>query len=76
MAVAQEEADQDSEAQPHEQAEDSFVEVTLLRHNGADTPLHFSQNEATNYRIAVARVTLRRGKSSGAEPHTKGVGRI
>src|ERR1700687_1501215 len=26
-----------------------------------------SQNGATNYRIAVARVTLRRGESSGAE---------
>src|SRR5215831_4774769 len=25
--------------------------------------------------IAVARVTLRRGESSGAEPHTKGIGR-
>ena len=35
----------------------------------------FSQDGATNYRIAVARVTLRRGESSGAEPHTKGVGR-
>jgi hypothetical protein len=34
-----------------------------------------SQDGATNYRIAVARVTLRRGKSGGAEPHTKGVGR-
>jgi hypothetical protein len=34
-----------------------------------------SQDGATNYRIAVTRVTLRRGKSSGAEPQTKGVGR-
>src|SRR5215831_9460981 len=30
-----------------------------------------SQDGATN-RFAVARVTLRRGESSGAEPHTKG----
>jgi len=34
-----------------------------------------SQYGATNHRIAVARVTLRRGETSGAEPHTKGVGR-
>ncbi len=31
-----------------------------------------SQDGATN-RFAVARVTLRRGESSGAEPHTKGM---
>ncbi|HEV2464337.1 MAG TPA: hypothetical protein VGT04_11050, partial [Acidobacteriaceae bacterium] len=30
---------------------------------------------ATNHRIVASRVTLRRGESSGAEPHTKGVGR-
>src|SRR5262245_41398599 len=39
----------------------------------ADTePL--SQDGATN-RFAVVRVTLQRGESSGAEPHTKGNGR-
>src|SRR5579884_2343157 len=40
--------------------------------------LHYicvSHYGATNRRFAVARVTLRRGESSGAEPHTKGVGR-
>ena len=31
--------------------------------------------ERPDCRIAVARVTLRRGETSGAEPHTKGVGR-
>jgi hypothetical protein len=40
-----------------------------------ETSLPISQDGATNYRIAVARVTLRRGKSGGAEPHAKGVGR-
>jgi beta-glucosidase len=34
-----------------------------------------SHNGATNRRFAVARVMLRRGKSRGAEPHTKGAGR-
>jgi hypothetical protein len=34
-----------------------------------------SQDGATNYRFAVARVTLRKGESRGAEPHAKGVGR-
>ena len=37
--------------------------------------LSVSQYGATSRRFAVARVTLRRGKSSGAEPHTKGTGR-
>jgi hypothetical protein len=36
--------------------------------------LRSSQSGATNT-IAVARITLRRGESSGAEPHTKGIGR-
>jgi hypothetical protein len=34
-----------------------------------------SQYGATNPNSQVTRVTLRRDESSGAEPHTKGVGR-
>jgi hypothetical protein len=44
------------------------IEICIAKHE-------FSHYGATNRRFAVTRITLRRGESSGAEPHTKGVGR-